>query len=570
MPSGWQAGPAAHKNYAQALLNVVYNAPMLDIVKSFKRTPGDPINVLDIDASYSAPSDLANTSNCVTPAKTGAFSLCKVAVSPSNVPKYCTDNKAANGKPGGCVFWAPNTNANHKDLGIAVAAAHVQTGSGVIARNRAASGKYMMCVKMPQQSGASFSSWLFGYQSALQGDSEWLHQAGAKRNSEADFMESSYFNPAKKVVIDPAESDFGTYGGMISNTGSASYRDYYHLNPATSASKYVWMGYDYHTGQRDLLNRTPYSSADTYDLANKHTLNMPQGRKYDAVQNSRTGAYIDIYVDPTSDCTADGNITSQNFNSIWDKHVSTGRLVKGDQSPNTQHTIIGAKHGLGWLPNRYMRWTVALWNPASLTITGTSSMPYDGWSGTPLSSWAGMTQDQALEADVSYLAMEPKSDPRDKVEFDTGATYWSDMYDDSALNMNASTPAFNCSAGFHKAIIKNIAGDNADINTAFAMVANDGTAGSSSIQVSDSQAMSKNFAKHIEAGSPNMLDVCIPDSDSLTDLYIKIAKQKDPKMPYYDAIQCYSNNHSDATEADISWHVDAKYGGGWPDCKTSV
>ena len=513
------------------------------------RSSSEQINVLDLDASYTPNGD--NVARDCTESIDSSNDLCHVT--PSTLPDYCTAGGANK-----CVFWALNTSDDHKDMQRIMADLHVRTGAGVIARHRAASGRYMMCVKMPTQTGASFSSWLFGYQSFLQGDSEWLHQNGAKRNSELDFMESSYFNPNHKDnLFDPSGSDFGAYGGMISNAGSASFRDYYRVSKNHSSDRYVWMGYEYHTGT---ITSTyyDYKHADTHQL-NNGQVNL-EGTQLQhnlgSVQNARSGDYVDIYVDPSVNCTADG-ISDANFGKIWMQHATPAHKIKGESQAGKYlaHTIIGGSKGLGWLPYRYMRWTIALWNPAMLTSVNHQA-PYTGWSGTPLGSYVDGQGVHKLEADISYLAMQPKTDPRDKIEYDTGSTYWSNQYNDAALYMQQPS-TFTCNGGTIYTI-KSIDGSSAVISGAFA---NKGLTATLSSQDAMANA---SLATH--QLTSNTYQVCVPTSKGaqFKDLIVKLnlANGAQPAP-----MNCFSNNSSTPLSANIDMHGDGA--NAYPECKFS-
>ena len=511
------------------------------------RSSDTQINVLDLDASYTPSAE--NVARDCDKSIDSPNDLCRVT--PSTLPDYCTAGGANK-----CVFWALNTSDDHKDMQQIMADLHVRTGAGVIARNRAASGRYMMCVKMPTQTGASFSSWLFGYQSFLQGDHEWLHQNGAKRNSELDFMESSYFNPNHASdLFDPSESDFGAYGGMISNAGSASFRDYYPVSKSQSANHYVWMGYEYHTGTMTSADHD-YAHADTYQLNNSQVnlAGTQLQNTLDSVQNTRSGDYVDIYVDPTVNCTADG-INDANFNQVWQQHATPEHKITGESQTGKTlpHTIMGGSKGLGWLPYRYMRWTVALWNPAMLTSVNNQT-PYTGWSGTPLGSYVDGQGTHKLEADISYLAMQPATDPRDKIEYDTGATYWSNQYDDSALNMQQPS-TFSCNNGTIYTI-KDIDGSSAVISGAFA---NKGL----SATLSSQDAMAGvQLATHQVTG--NTYQVCVPTSKGaqFKDLIVKLKVMNGAQPAPMD---CFSNNSSTPLSANIDMHGDGA--NAYPECK---
>jgi hypothetical protein len=424
----------------------------------------------------------------------------------------------------------------------------------------------MMCVKMPATTGESFSSWLFGYQSFLQGDSEWLHQAGAKRNSEMDFMESSYINP-NKAGVDPAEADFGGYGGMNSNAGSASYRDYYNVG---HAAHYVWMGYDYHTGTL-ATEQHLYGQSDTAALANTKALgaaNAMQGG-FDSATNARTDDYVDIYVDPTVDCSGE-QVTNnqQSFDAIWNAHATPANKVTGEtQAGHAEaHTIMGGKQGLGWLPYRYMRWTVALWNPANLNIAK-KQLPYVGWAGTPTGSFYNTVTTSASatpqvvqvkpEADISYLAMDPQSEARDKIENDTGATYWSDHYDDTALNIQPAPSDFTCKDGKIYTISNVDGANNPEVSGAF-----DTYGVGATLSSQDKMAGTELGTNNEGSGT---YQVCVPTSQGadFANLVVQL-KKEDGSV---DNVNCFSNNTSTPVSAAIDFHQHGA--GGYAECKFS-
>lgn len=506
------------------------------------------INVLDLDAAYT-PKTENEARDCQTVDSTN--DICRVT--PSTIPSYCTA-----GGVNHCVFWTLNTSDQHKDIQDAMASLHTRTGAGVIARNRAASGRYMMCVKMPTQTGASFSSWLFGFESFEQGDRSWLHLAGAKRNSEIDFMESSYYNPNHPDdLFDANESDFGSYGGMISNAGSATYRDFYGVKPGQSANHYVWMGYEYHTGTLTSA-AYDYNHADTSQLNNAQVnlSGASMQNTIDSVQNTRSGDYVDIYMDPTVDCTNDG-VNASNFDAIWAKHATPANKITGESQAGKTlpHTIMGDSKGLGWLPYRYSRWTVALWNPAMLTSINDQT-PYIGWSGTPLGSYVDTDGTHQIEADISYLAMDPKTDPRDKVEFDTGPTYWSNQYDDTALHMQVPSN-FTCDDGSIYTI-KDIDGSSALISGAFANNRLTAT-------LSDQDPMA-GATLNTHKVSNNTYQVCVPTSKGadFKDLVLQL-KALTGTQPA--PLNCYSNNSSAPVSANVDMHGDGA--NAYPECKFS-
>ena len=492
----------------------------------------DHINVLDTQAAYDPGS--ATNATCTTIDSTN--DLCRVSVPKDAQPDYCS---ASGSKP--CVFWAPNTSDDHKDMQTLMGQLHIRTGSGIIARHRSASGKYMMCVKMPEHTGASFSSWMFGYEAFLQGDKSWLHENGAKRNSELDFMESSYFNSTHpKTPFQVNESDFGSYGGMISNAGSASYRDYYNVNSSNNQSKYIWMGYDYHTGET-IHGNAPYQHSDTDQLHNNDVVNLDGDAQQtlDSVQNKRADDYVDIYVDTTTNCTTDG-INASNFDSIWQNHLKTAKHIQGESQTGKPltHTMLGGSQGLGWLPYRYARWTIALWNPASKTIID-GQAPYIGWAGTPVGDSIDHngTVNHHQEADISYVAMEPKSDMRDKIEFDTGSAYWSSVYDDSALNINPK-PTNHCQ-GTVFPLGKANSNDNI-ITQAF---------DDNGVTVTlPSLSKALNWVKNGDE-----LDVCVPN-DHVSDipkLQVQLTTKAGAKSPTLD---CFSNTSSKPVKAVLDMH----------------
>ena len=502
-------------------------------------------DLFDLDAYYAVPAD-QQASLCLP----NAPAICKVR--PSSWPSYCGVDGSQ------CNFYTLNT--SDPTLAKAVGELNLRSGGGLVARHRAASGRYMMCVKMPQQTGASFSSWLFSYQDFLQGDLSWLHQAGAKRNSEMDFMESSYINDESQP-IQASEADFGSYGGMISNAGSAEYRDYYNVG---SQDQYVWMGYDYHTGNASNSDYK-YAGSDTAQLANTNTIGGA-GSNFDSAQNSRTGSagYVDMYVDSSVDCSSENlNGSRENFDTIWNKHIATGHKVIGESQADQSepaHTILGDTQGLGWLPYRYMRWTVALWNPSNGNTPVDGQASYIGWAGTPLGSYvdldaAGNPIVKSMEADVSYLAMNPNSsrDNRDKIENETGSPYWSTQYDDSALNMQ-SAPSFSCDGGsIHS--IEHIDGSN--------MIASAFKNATGGVQVTFGQGgVAAKAALDTATGN---WDVCVPNGQDFANIWITLKPNADSASTA--PAQCYSNNSSAPVAALLTMHGDDN--NGYVDCKFS-
>jgi hypothetical protein len=291
------------------------------------------------------------------------------------------------------------------------------------------------------------------------------------------------------------------------------------------------------------------------------------GAALDSAQNTRLPGYVDIYVDSDAsmDCSNE-NLTgsTQNFDEIWNEHVAKGHKVIGESQAGKAtpaHTILGDTQGLGWLPYRYMRWTVAVWNPSNGNTPVDGEASYIGWAGTPLGSYvdtdaAGNPVVQSMEADISYLAMDPNSsrNNRDKIEYDTGSAYWSTQYDDSALNMTPAPSKFTCDGGSIYPI-EHIDG-SALIASAFGNAKN-------GLQITFGQGGTPAKAQ-LDSESGNW-DVCVPSDQSFANIWVSLNPANGGAST--PAVQCYSNNSSPPAAAAISMH--GQDVGGYVDCKFS-
>jgi hypothetical protein len=146
-------------------------------------------------------------------------------------------------------------------------------------------------------------------------------------------------------------------------------------------------------------------------------------------------------------------------------------------------------------------------------------------------------QTHHVEADISYLAMEPKTDPRDKAEFDTGSTYWNNQYDDSALNMHPA-PSFSCDGAVYP--IK-VSDGNPDTAKAFA---DGGLVATLSTDAAHTPLKLNN-------AEPGLAQVCIPKGGDFSKLHLDV-KTSENATPA--AMDCFSNNSSVPNEADVHMH----------------